>query len=657
MHAACIDDIASCHVSADHCNASVSLVSTVPSCVPSFRSRFTSTNPRREYTKKNGEKDEAEGCMSSSWPYSSSSSSHSHGHSQREQPQQPRETERPRLHHQHPAASIGSAIAGYTPSQPSIDAFEGGANSSKEQNYWKQPALQQEQGGSCSDSYTSYPSYNRSSPYSRSSYPTDQYHSSSWYGDPSTSTSTSFSDQTHHQQYYSPSFHTRLDPASSTPSAVTTYDPVVAQTPAADYGDYACAPVQQSRTISPYQPGLPSIFYPDPSSYPASEQYTPQQPQQASTLQSERYKPLPAAATGTRRGGQTQLGSYSSSSSDPSYYENPTCTWPEFLAEWAALLALDPQAHIMQHTNPTFADVEDLCYGLANSGHRVTVDKLKTIIRGINQQSRIHLKLSGTKLALLNSVTAHLRRLAADRSPEYTSIARLVGEAQGYAYPGGPTGGAAGPVAGVPTAAGQPHAGPSSAATASTSASAAAAAGSRPAYKVYPQNGYNPSAGPSTTSNSYYAPSRPQDFQMKGRSAAAGAGTGYTRSPASSAVEAVHAHPNGFAAYANGQHQFQAPSNGSNSGASSYPTNNSPLYSTKPAGAAIPTSWPKPLPARPAAMAGQPAVPINFKPSPFYKIVAAVSSLQTMARRLRLSFEAFPIFLSDLLMALPFVQA
>lgn len=47
----------------------------------------------------------------------------------------------------------------------------------------------------------------------------------------------------------------------------------------------------------------------------------------------------------------------------------------------------------------------------------------------------------------------------------------------------------------------------------------------------------------------------------------------------------------------------------------------------------LPTTWPKPLPPATAApgLSGQPAVPINFKPSPFFRIISAVSRVITLS--------------------------
>jgi len=47
----------------------------------------------------------------------------------------------------------------------------------------------------------------------------------------------------------------------------------------------------------------------------------------------------------------------------------------------------------------------------------------------------------------------------------------------------------------------------------------------------------------------------------------------------------------------------------------------------------IPTSLPVPLPPK-SAIAGQPAIPMNFKPSPFFSVISAVSTVVTLPSEL-----------------------
>lgn len=351
-----------------------------------------------------------------------------------------------------------------------------------------------------------------------------------------------------------------------------------------------------------------------------------------------RYQPIPAPAPA--RSGQTQLNSYFSSSSVPdrsASAQSATDSWEAIKADWAALLAGDPLP-TMSRPTPTWADVEDLCNGLTNAGSRVTVDKVKVIIRGINNLTHGHLKLSGNKAMLISSVTSHLRMLAQNRAPEYFRVARLVGEAQGFSYPGSPA------AAGAPAhAAGAAAAASSSAAGTSSSAAQGANNGYYPntASNGYygggaAANGYGSTNGASSAAAagpSSYA-SRPQDFNLS-RSPVPPAG----RSP-TFGTAAVH--QNGYGASSssytsNGRLQPPA-TNGSHHSAYSaprpgYSSSNSHNHASSSSSQQIPTTWPAKLPPRPPGLQGQPAVPMNFKPSPFYKIVTAVSTVQTMQRR------------------------
>ena len=525
----------------------------------------------------------------------------------------------------------GGGGGGYTPSQPSFDAIETASSAIAgrrvSQFYQQTPAESARDWRS--PEYSGYPSYSAHynppfpnydplpSAASSATLPADQSQeytpttaansASNWYQPPASlhhpSTPASAT------QAYSPYSPTHPQTHAHIPTTATS--PITpAETSYSAYSDTRHFPYTgysgpQQLQQHPAFPALSSA-YSHNTQYPAST-YT----STSSNTAGARYQPVPSA----RRGGQTRLDSYAT---DLAYYESPKCSWAEFLVEWANLIASDP-APIMSRPIPTFADVEDLCNGLASSGYRVTVEKLKGIIRGINSlSSSAHLKLSGTKAQLMASISAYLRLLASRQSAEYVSIARLVGEAQGLSYP---------PTPGAST--GGTGAAPQNAASTSAVAAAHSAASARQPYPPY-QNGYVSSA--TATTNGYnhastsangtaagpssYA-SRSQDFGLS-RSPVAS----YQRSPSTSTAT-THNHYNAT----NGR--LAPPStNGINS------PYHSPYAGSSNAGANanVPTSWPARLPPRPAGLAGQPAIPMNFKPSPFYKIITAVSGVQTLHR-------------------------
>ena len=534
--------------------------------------------------------------------------------------------------------------AGYTPSQPELDAnpsspvavttstgphLPGNNHNTNNNNQedW-QPRHQSNHSG-----------YPYSAPYNNTSYPGYQASTSS-----STGTSLPAAQSSREQQsqgytagntfnpsnWYQPPVPLLPPPAASSSNNQTylPYSPThpethahisqasAAATPVASTSNYFSE--AQYPNYTGYGEGqLPAYTHQSSGYYPSSQaqpSYSAQSTSESSASGSNpnRYQPISAAA---QRGGQTRLDSYAT---DLAYYENPKCTWAEFLIEWAALLSKDPSPS-MQRPTPTFGEVEELCNGLGTSGYRVTVEKLKGIIRGINTVSTIHLKLSGTKAQLIASISSHLRRLAASHSPEYYSIAKLVGEAQGYSYPA--TGAASlpnqtGAVAGA------------SAAVTNTSNAA------RQPQQPY-QNGYGTAGAGATTNGHTYAntgtngtngagpsnyASRPQDFMLS-RSPAAS----YSRSPSSSNAPAP-SDANSYTAQNGRLHVPHAP-NGAigSSQRSGYP-------GASNTNANIPTSWPARLPPKPAGLAGQAAVPMNFKQSPFYKIVQAVSTVHTLHR-------------------------
>ena len=330
---------------------------------------------------------------------------------------------------------------------------------------------------------------------------------------------------------------------------------------------------------------------------------------------------------------------------------------------------------------------------IAGGIQRVKVDTLKSIIRAVNTNNMGHLRVSGNKPALTDSVVGLLRNLHATRSEHYLTLARLVGEGQGYTYTG--ISSSATPAAGPSSASSSSAAAGSSAlalGSASASAAAAAAAASRAASSASPYlNGPGSStstggaANPSSSSYAAYGgmpqaggagsssyASRSTDFGLNRNSPATQyrpypyGGPGQAGGASSSSAGglpggAASGRPSGFSyqsTYGGGQNGYgSSGSLGASGRTSPYPQYGGASgagmssYNSGPGAGAlggIPTSWPtKPAP-RPVGLAGQPAVPINFKPSPFYKIVTAVSTVTTLQREfLPLALHPNGVFLDE----------
>ena len=77
--------------------------------------------------------------------------------------------------------------------------------------------------------------------------------------------------------------------------------------------------------------------------------------------------------------------------------------------------------------------------GLKNAGSRVTAERLKQLIRGLNSNSGVtnivgHSRVTGNKAELQKRVSDALQLLKARQSDEYYAIAKLIGEAQCVCY-------------------------------------------------------------------------------------------------------------------------------------------------------------------------------------------------------------------------------
>lgn len=82
-------------------------------------------------------------------------------------------------------------------------------------------------------------------------------------------------------------------------------------------------------------------------------------------------------------------------------------------------------------TDACLRTVQDLLEGLTAYSRRVTVDRLKMIIAGINSTNKYsHVRVTGKKDELVVRVKEALRFFKNSRSPEYFKIAMMIGEAQ-----------------------------------------------------------------------------------------------------------------------------------------------------------------------------------------------------------------------------------
>lgn len=249
--------------------------------------------------------------------------------------------------------------------------------------------------------------------------------------------------------------------------------------------------------------------------------------------------------------------------------------------------------------------------------YRFTVDRLKQLIRGIQLVPGLpypHPKVSGTKQELINRLIDLLRSLKAADSPAYYNVAKLIGEAQGITYV-------------------------STDASGTTSSSAPQAGSSAPHNSYGWQSGY-----------SAPAPSLPSDYAV--RPSQFGLLRSPSRTGSSSAsvygAPAAGSAPNGNLSASYTQHNrlysnspnthyrpLGASANGTSVGpspASSHALPSRPGMSTSYGNSLsnqIPTSLPVPLPPK-SAIAGQPAIPMNFKPSPFFNVISAVSTVTTL---------------------------
>jgi hypothetical protein len=237
-----------------------------------------------------------------------------------------------------------------------------------------------------------------------------------------------------------------------------------------------------------------------------------------------------------------------------------------------------------------------------------------------------HIKISGNKQELINRIIDVLRSLKNTQSGAYYEVAKLVGEAQGIVYQGTNAAVAATAPSSIP----QPGASASSASYARQYGSATysdLAPGTSSALRTTSSTGYpgdyavrpaqfglmrspgragssctaaayggTSAAASSSTSNGYYQPNRP-----------------YSNSP----NPGYRSVANGTAGSSSSTSHLQAPRQAGSSGYGS-------ALSSQ-----IPTSLPAPLPPK-SAIAGQPAIPMNFKPSPFFNVISAVSPVVTL---------------------------
>lgn len=335
--------------------------------------------------------------------------------------------------------------------------------------------------------------------------------------------------------------------------------------------------------------------------------------------------------------------------------------WKAFQQEWQEYLdicetELQRDAHLglapsytprkMAAGVPTFDDCEVLYFGMVPlfsieltsqmtstsvlqalvggmlHNHRITVDKVKHIIRGINSIPGLpltSLKMSGKKQDLINQVIDVLRSLKNSRSAFFHQVARLVGEAQGHTYPSSSSSSiAATSQNGAPAK--------SSSSSGYTGASVAARSNYAAGYAQAGHAGASSSHAPGASQNASHSaqfglprsPGRMHTYTGYNGAAGSsvsgyGANDRYSNSPGQSYRQALPP-PNGVL---NGR-----PSGSGHSSASGI-------------NAQLPTSWPQPLPPVPRSnISGQAAVPMNFKSSPFFKIINAVSPVVTLSRRL-----------------------
>lgn len=239
------------------------------------------------------------------------------------------------------------------------------------------------------------------------------------------------------------------------------------------------------------------------------------------------------------------------------------------------------------------------------------------------------------KQELINRVVDVLRSLKNTQSPAYFPVAKLIGEAQGIVYEPSAANSAA--ASGPPISSYVPGSSTSSAGT-----SYARQYGSAIYTDIVPTASTSPQ--PSVAYPSDYAV-RPAQFGLTrspGRIGGAASSSAYGNTGASTATGTYNAYNN--RTYSNSPNpqyrQAGAPPGASSSSASSA----SHLQASHRAGGGhtgygssllnqIPTSLPTPLPPK-SAIAGQPAIPMNFKPSPFFRIISAVSTVTTLPSEL-----------------------
>lgn len=221
------------------------------------------------------------------------------------------------------------------------------------------------------------------------------------------------------------------------------------------------------------------------------------------------------------------------------------------------------------------------------------------------------------------------------QAPAYYEVAKLVGEAQGIVFQGT----TAGLLAAASSSVTQPG-------TSAASTSYARQYGSATYSDLAPGIPAASTSLPSPTYPGEYAV-RPSQFGLTrspgragnssyGTSAAASSSTYYQPQPirpySNSPSMQYRSAVNGAAGSSSSSSPHILPSRPAGSSSSSHVLPQRPAGS-KGYGAAlnsqIPTSLPLPLPPK-SAIAGQPAIPMNFKPSPFFNVISAVSTVVTL---------------------------
>lgn len=241
-----------------------------------------------------------------------------------------------------------------------------------------------------------------------------------------------------------------------------------------------------------------------------------------------------------------------------------------------------------------------------------------------------HIRISGTKQELIDRIIDVLRSLKNTQSPAYYEVAKLVGELQGIVYQSTNAPVATTAPANVP----QPG-------TSAPGTSYARQYGSATYGDLVP----NPSSTlRTTTPGSAYGADyavRPAQFGLMRSPGRAGSSTTTTTAPAYGGASAAASSSTSNGYYQPNRPYSNSPNPGYRSGlngSAGPPSSTSHLQAPRQAGSSgygsslssqIPTSLPAPLPPK-SAIAGQPAIPMNFKPSPFFNVVSAVSPVVTL---------------------------